>query len=326
MSAFRKRDPLKIGVTGIVVLVLSIVVALNFESLPLVGGKSYQANFSEAAGLQSGNEVRVAGVKVGEVSDVELEGDHVAVSFRVNDAWLGDNSTAAIKIKTLLGQKYLSLDPQGERELSSSDPIPVQRTMAPYDVIEAFSGLSNTVGKIDSKQLAESFRTMSDTFADTPDQVRGAVNGLSALSRTISSRDQQLQQLLKNTSNVSKTVADRNDEFEKLLADGNKLLQEVHSRRESIHQLLVGTQRLSAELSGLIDENSGQLRPALDQLDRVTKLLQRNQGNLDKSLQSFAPFTRMFSNVLGNGHWFDTYVCGLLPPAVGPINQEGCNP
>lgn len=326
MSAFRKRDPLKIGVTGIVVLVLSIVVALNFESLPLVGGKSHQANFSEAAGLQSGNEVRVAGVKVGEVSDVELEGDHVAVSFRVHDAWLGDNSTAAIKIKTLLGQKYLSLDPQGERELSSSDPIPVQRTMAPYDVIEAFSGLSNTVGKIDSKQLAESFRTMSDTFADTPDQVRGAVNGLSALSRTISSRDQQLQQLLKNTSNVSKTVADRNDEFEKLLADGNKLLQEVHSRRESIHQLLVGTQRLSAELSGLIDENSGQLRPALDQLDRVTKLLQRNQGNLDKSLQSFAPFTRMFANVLGNGHWFDTYVCGLLPPAVGPINQEGCNP
>lgn len=326
MSAFRKRDPLKIGVTGIVVLVLSIVVALNFESLPVVGGKSYQANFSEAAGLQSGNEVRVAGVKVGEVSDVELEGDHVAVSFRVHDAWLGDNSTAAIKIKTLLGQKYLSLDPQGEQELSSSDPIPMQRTMAPYDVIEAFSGLSNTVGKIDSKQLAESFRTMSDTFADTPDQVRGAVNGLSALSRTISSRDQQLQQLLKNTSNVSKTVADRNDEFEKLLADGNKLLQEVHSRRESIHQLLVGTQRLSAELSGLIDENSGQLRPALDQLDRVTKLLQRNQGNLDKSLQSFAPFTRMFANVLGNGHWFDTYVCGLLPPAVGPINQEGCNP
>lgn len=326
MSSFRKRDPLKIGATGIVVLVLSIVVALNFQSLPVVGGKGYQANFSEAAGLRSGNEVRVAGVKVGQVSDVELEGDHVAVSFRVNDAWIGDNSTAAIKIKTLLGQKYLSLDPQGEREMSTSDPIPMQRTMAPYDVIEAFSGLSDTVGDIDSKQLADSFNTMSQTFADTPGQVRGAVNGLSALSQTISSRDQQLQQLLKNTSNVSKTVADRNEEFEKLLSDGNQLLQEVHSRRESIHQLLVGTQRLSTELSGLIDENSGQLRPALEQLDRVTKLLQRNQGNLDKTLQSFAPFTRMFANVLGNGHWFDTYVCGLLPPAIGPINEEGCDP
>lgn len=326
MSSFRSRDPLKIGVVGIIALVLAFLLALNFESLPVIGGKSYQANFTEAAGLRSGNEVRVAGVKVGSVSDVGLEGDHVSVSFRVDDAWIGDNSTAAIKIKTLLGQKYLSLDPQGSRELASSQPIPVQRTMAPYDVIEAFSGLSNTVGKVDTEQLAQSFHTISDTFADTPEQVRGAVNGLSALSQTISSRDQQLQQLLKSTNGVSKTVADRNADFEKLLADGNKLLQEIRVRRDSIHQLLIGTQKLSTQLSGLVDDNSGQLGPTLAQLDRVTKMLQRNQGNLDHSLESFAPFTRMFANVLGNGRWFDTYICGLLPPAVGPINQEGCKP
>lgn len=324
MISFRKRDPVRIGVAGLLVLVLGFLLALNFDSLPLVGGTSYQANFTEAAGLQSGNEVRVAGVKVGQVSDVSLEGDHVAVSFRVHDAWLGDNSTAAIKIKTLLGQKYLSLDPRGEHEMSSSDPIPVQRTMAPYDVIQAFSGLSNTAGQIDSKQLADSFHVLSDTFANTPGEVHGAVNGLSALSKTISSRDQQLQQLLNNTSGVSKTVADRNDQFQKLLKDGNLLLQELRARREAIHQLLVGTQSLSTQLTGMIDENRAQLGPTLAQLDQVTKLLQQNQGNLDHSIRSFAPFTRVFANVLGNGRWFDTYICGLLPPAIGPINQEGC--
>ncbi len=129
-----------------------------------------------------------------------------------------------------------------------------------------------------------------------------------------------------NTAQVSKTIADRDGDFEKLLADGNLLLQEIRARRDSISGLLDGTRKLSAQLSGLVDDNAAQIGPTLQQLDRVTKMLQRNQDNLNRSLELFAPFTRLFSNVLGNGRWFDTYVCGLLPPAVGPINEKGCQP
>ncbi|TDD42802.1 MCE family protein [Saccharopolyspora elongata] len=326
MTAFSQRDPLKIGIAGLLALVLMFLLALNFERLPFIGGTTYTAQFTEAAGLRPDSEVRIAGVKVGTVSDVEIEGDHVLVSFRVGDAWLGDHTTAAIRIKTLLGQKYLALDPQGGEEMSPSEPIPLQRTVSPYDVIEAFSDLSTTVDKIDTGQLAESFRTLSNTFKGTPDEVSGALDGLSQLSRTISSRDEQLEHLLSNTSQVSKTIADRNADFEKLLADGNLLLQEIRARRDSISGLLDGTRTLSQQLSGLVDDNNAQIGPALQQLDRVTKMLQRNQDNLNRSLEMFAPFTRYFSNVLGNGRWFDTYICGLLPPAIGPINQKGCQP
>ncbi|MFI0468757.1 MCE family protein [Saccharopolyspora sp. 5N102] len=326
MTAFSQRDPLKIGIAGLLALVLMFLLALNFERLPFIGGTTYTAQFTEAAGLRPDSEVRIAGVKVGTVSDVEIEGDHVLVSFRVGDAWLGDHTTAAIRIKTLLGQKYLALDPQGGEEMSPSEPIPLQRTVSPYDVIEAFSDLSTTVDKIDTGQLAESFRTLSNTFKGTPDEVSGALDGLSQLSRTISSRDEQLEHLLSNTSQVSKTIVDRNADFEKLLADGNLLLQEIRARRDSISGLLDGTRTLSQQLSGLVDDNNAQIGPALQQLDRVTKMLQRNQDNLNRSLEMFAPFTRYFSNVLGNGRWFDTYICGLLPPAIGPINQKGCQP
>lgn len=326
MKSFQQRNPLTIGIAGIVVLVLMILLAMNFERLPLIGGTTYKAEFSESAGLKTDNEVRVAGVKVGSVTDVELTGDRVTVSFRVQDAWLGERTTAAIKVKTLLGQKYLALEPQGDTELAASETIPLKRTMAPYDVIEAFSGLSRTVDEIDTQQLAESFRVMSDTFSGTENEVRGALDGLSALSKTISSRDAELEKLLNNTNQVTKTVADRNAEFERLLSDGNKLLEELKQRRESIRSLLDGTKALSQQLSGLVDDNAAQIQPALAELDRVTNLLHRNQQNLDRSINSLAPFTRLFANVLGNGRWFDTYICGLLPPAVGPVNPEGCNP
>jgi len=326
MKSFQKRNPIPIALAGIAVIVLGMVAALNSKNLPLIGnGTTYSAEFSEAAGLVSDDEVRVAGVKVGTVSDVELSGSKVLVSFQVKDAWLGDRTTAAIKIKTLLGQKYLALDPVGQDSLDPSTPIPHERTAAPYDVLEAFRGLSGTVDEIDTQQLAESFDTLSQTFADTPDDVQGALSGLSRLSETIAGRDQQLADLLSNTRQISQTLVDRDAEVTKLLEDGNLLLAELARRKEAITTLLDGTRLLAAELNGLVDDNSGQLDPVLTQLDQLTSMLQRNQDSLSQGIEKFAPFIRVFTNTIGNGRWFDNYICGLVLPSVGPLNEEGCN-
>ncbi|MEU6641031.1 MCE family protein [Saccharomonospora sp. NPDC046836] len=326
MTSFSKRNPLPIAVVGLVVMLLGTLAALNSDDLPIIGGgTTYSADFSEAAGLETGDEVRIAGVKVGKVTDIELAGAVVRVSFKVSDAWLGDRTTAAIKIKTLLGQKYLALDPVGNTALDPSATIPRERTVAPYDVLEAFRGLSQTVDAIDTEQLAESFDVLSQTFADTPDDVRGALNGLSELSDTIASRDQQLSTLLANTRQVSQTLADRDAELTALLADGNLLLDELHRREEAITALLNGSRELTTQLQGLIDDNNDQLDPVLTQLDQLTSMLQRNQESLAEGIRRFAPFIRVFNNTIGNGRWFDNYICGLLLPSVGPLNEEGCN-
>lgn len=326
-----ERNPVTVGAVSLTVIALLMLAAFYSDDLPLIGGgTTYSAEFTEAAGLIPTNEVRVAGVKVGKVTEVELDGDKVKVSFKVKDAWVGDRTTATIRIKTLLGQKFLALDPQGSEPLNPGVPIPRERTLSPYDVQEAFNGLASTVGQIDTKQLADSFEVLSETFQGSAESVRGALDGLSALSKTISSRDEQLARLLANTNQITKTLADRNEQFENLLADGNLLLGELRKRRDAISALLTGTRELSRELSGLVADNSAQLRPALEQLERVTTMLQRNQDQLDRSLSLVGPFYRVFANTLGNGRWFDTYICGLLPPSVNlgavGFNEEGCLP
>ncbi|MEC3976484.1 MCE family protein [Amycolatopsis sp. H20-H5] len=325
MKSFQKRNPVPIALVGIVVIVLGLVAALNSEDLPVIGGgTTYSADFSEAAGLATDNDVRVAGVKVGKISDIQLDGDKVKVSFKVKDAWLGDKTSAAIKIKTLLGQKYLALDPQGQKTLDPSATIPRERTMAPYDVIDAFRGLSTTVDNIDTDQLAKSFDVISQTFANTPDDVKGALSGLSKLSDTIASRDSQLANLLANTREVSQTLVDRDAEVQKLLADGNLLLDEVSRRKQAISALLDGARTLSTQLQGLVDDNDKQLDPVLTQLDQLTSMLQRNQDSLALGIERFAPFIRVFTNTIGNGRWFDNYICGLVLPSIGPLNEPGC--
>ncbi|MEU4669062.1 MCE family protein [Amycolatopsis sp. NPDC023774] len=325
MKSFQKRNPVPIALVGLAVLVLGFVAALNSDDLPVIGGgTTYSAEFSEAAGLTTDNDVRIAGVKVGKVSEIKLDGASVKVSFKVKDAWLGDKTSAAIKIKTLLGQKYLSLDPQGVGTLNPGQPIPRDRTTSPYDVLDAFRGLSQTVDDINTDQLAKSFDTITQTFANTPEDVKGALSGLSKLSDTIASRDAQLSNLLANTREVSQTLVDRDAEVQKLITDGNQLLDEISKREQAITALLDGSKELATQLQGLVDDNDKQLDPVLTQLDQLTSMLQRNQDSLAQGIAKFAPFVRVFTNTIGTGHWFDNYICGLVAPSVGPINQEGC--
>ena len=325
MRSFRERSPGPIGVIGTVVLVGLAALVYFWPDLPGIGGTSYEAEFTEAAGLRPDDEVRVAGIKVGEVTGVELDSDHdsdrVLVSFRVEDTWIGDRTTAAIKIKTLLGRKFLALHPTGGREQDPDARIGLDRTVTPYDVTQAFEGLADTAGAIDTGQLAESFRTISDTFADSPAHVRSALDGLTALSRTISSRDDQLAELLGNTRQITSTLAGTNEEFDKLLDDGELLLTELSNRREAIHDLLTGTTDLARQLSGLVADNSAQLAPALAQLDTVTDVLIKYGDQLDRSLRLAGPYFRVVNNAAGSGHWIDTYVCGLVPD-----NREPCAP
>jgi phospholipid/cholesterol/gamma-HCH transport system substrate-binding protein len=317
------RNPVSTAIIGLLVIGLVVVLAFNGPAI-FGGGTTYQAEFREAAGLTAGDMVTVAGVEAGRVQDVELEGDHVLVTFKVTDAWVGDRTSASIQIRTLLGAKTLALDPQGDEDLDADGVIPLARTSSPFDVVEAFDGLSGTLDQIDTGQLAQSLNTLSDTFKDTPPEIRGALDGLSRLSTTIASRDEEIRKLLAGTHELAGVLADRNADVEKLLKDGNLLLDELQRRRDAISRLLDGTIALSEQLRGLVADNKDQLKPTLEQLDRVAALLQRNKDSLGAGIRDLAVFVRLFANATGNGEWFDNYICALLPPSVGPINHEGC--
>jgi phospholipid/cholesterol/gamma-HCH transport system substrate-binding protein len=317
---FRDRNPVIIGAVSLAVIALLVFLAFNAQSLPIIGGGTvYKAQFSEAAGLKADDPVRVAGVKVGKVESLALEHGAVTVAFRVSDAFVGDQSEAAIKIETVLGAKYLALVPRGSTPLDPQKPIPVARTASPYDVVEAFADLSKTVEQTDTTQLANSFEVLSQTFANTPEEVRTSLEGLARLSDTISSRDAQLGQLLSATRKVSQVLADRNGEFSQLIVDSNTLLTEVQRRRELIDSILKSTQQLSQQLSGLVADNRAALTPALQKLSVVTDVLSRNRTALAQTVNNLAPFVRVFTNTLGNGRWFDSFVDNLLPAVVGGV-------
>lgn len=327
MKKFQQRNPIGIALSGVAVIIAGVLAAVNADDLPVIGaGTTYQAEFTEAAGIKSGNEVRAAGIKVGKVKDVELNDKGVLVTFYVKDAWMGDQTRAGIKLKSLLGTKFLSVDPAGNKPLDPDTTIPLSHTSSPYDVLEAFRGLANTVGKIDTKRLAKAFDTISDTLHDTPNDMTGALRGLSRLSDTIAKRDNQLAKLLANTKDFSQTLADRDDQLVDLMKNGNVFLDALIKRKKAITDLFEGTKELTQQLNGVVDDNNKQLKPVLQDLDKVTTMLHNNEKGLNDTIKQFAPFARQATNMLGNGHWWDIYLCGLLLPNSAGLNDQGCDP
>jgi phospholipid/cholesterol/gamma-HCH transport system substrate-binding protein len=321
---FRERNPVIVGAVSLAVIAALVLAAFRAEDLPLIGGgDTYYAAFSEAGGLKANDEVRIAGVRVGKVKSVDLDGDHVRVEFLVDRGVdFGSTTAAAIKVKTLLGAMYLSLQPDGGGQLAEGSEIPMQRTSSPYDVVDAFSGLAERSERIDTDQLAQSLNTVAELTENTPEEFQAALRGVSDLSANIAARDEQLNTLLGNLRKVSGVLGDRRQDLVALMRDGDKLFRALVARRQAVSDLLDSTSELSVQLTGLVRDTRTDLKPALDHLDSVVDVLNKNQENLDNSLRLMAPFYRVFASTLGNGPWFDTYIQNL-PPAPNLLEGGG---
>src|SRR3954463_8821564 len=225
MKPFRERNPVIIGAVSLAVVALLVMAAFRAQDLPLIGGgDTYYAAFSESGGLKANDEVRIAGVRVGKVESVGLDGDHVKVTFRVDTkSAFGKETQAAIKVKTLLGAMYLALEPAGDGQLAEGSEIPVERTSSPYDVVDAFSGLAQTADQIDTDQLAESLTTLSDLTRNTPEEFKAALSGVSRLSSNIADKNERIHGLLDNLQRVSTVLNDRDDDIVDLMKQSDTL-------------------------------------------------------------------------------------------------------
>jgi phospholipid/cholesterol/gamma-HCH transport system substrate-binding protein len=312
----RARNSLVIGLVGTAVLVGALAAVILLPKVSLFSSnRSYAADFAQAAGLSGGDDVRVAGIPVGTVTSVKLDGDVIKVGFTVpKSTHLGSLTSASIEVATLLGTKYVELVPAGSGALSTSQPIPVSRTQVPFDLADVTNGLSATVGGLNIRQIRAALKTVSSTFSGTPSNTRQALKGLSGIAKVITDRQSQFQELLTSTQQVTKTLAAQRGSLDALFNDADQVLQTVKERRAIIHELLVDSATLGHELTRLVDHNSATLGPLLDRLHVVTQLLHQDDHVLARSVDLLAPASRGLANATGDGPYIDVNLPYLFLP------------
>ncbi|THJ08674.1 MCE family protein [Nocardioides sp.] len=318
MERFQDRNPVVVGAIALATMALLLVAGLRAGDLPLIGrGDTYYAEFAEAGGLKVNDPVHVVGVRVGKVTSIELDGAKVRVGFRFDtDLSFGTRSRAEIRVRTLLGAMSLDILPAGSKPMEDGGVIPLARTTAPFEIVEAFSQLAEKSKQIDADQLATSLTALADLTRNTPKEFRAALDGVSRLSTVMASRDKEVNRLLRNLGRVSHVLDARDEEIVTLMDDADTLFNALLLRKEVVHRILVATTALSKELTQLIRKSRVDLGPALEQLDYVMKVLMKNEDNLESTVRLLAPFTRVFASVTGNGPWLDGYIYNM-PPVPG---------
>ncbi|HEX3707125.1 MAG TPA: MCE family protein [Mycobacteriales bacterium] len=329
-TPMRSRSRVVVGLVGTVtmVAVLAAVVLLPKVSV-FSSDRSYSADFAQAAGLSSGDDVRVAGIPEGTVTGVHLDHAVIRVDFTLpKSVQLGDATSASIEVATLLGTKYVELTPAGQGRLSTSTPIPIVRTKVPFDLADVTNGLSATVSGLDIPTLRTALRTVSQTFAHTPTVTRKVLKGLAGISRVVVARQGQLQDLLASTRTVTATLASQRHSLDALFEDADQILATLRARRVVIHELLVDSSKLGQELTRLVTHNAATLGPLLDRLHVVTTLLRKDDHVLGHAVDLLAPASRGLANATGDGPYININLPYLLIPdnvLCGFSVAKGCH-
>jgi phospholipid/cholesterol/gamma-HCH transport system substrate-binding protein len=313
MKTFAERNQIIIGLLGVAITLGVVLAALNYGKLPFVNSnRQYSAYFAEAGGLLAGAPVQVSGFKAGKVNTIDLDGARVLVTFEVDKhIRLGDRTEAAIKTKSILGAKILELTPRGDGR--QSGPIPLDRTTSPYQLPDALGDLTTTISGLDTNRLSDSWRVLSDEFADIPTALKGSLQGVARFSETVDARDGQLRALLTDANKVTAVLAERSDSIVTMLTDSNALLTDLTSQSRALDEISGNIAAMGRQIDGLITENRQTLKPALDKLNQLLAIVEHRKERIAQAIKGFNQYALSQGESMSSGPFFKFYIANLLP-------------
>ena len=306
----RRRRPLEsynktwLGV-GAIAVVAVLIGSLLTVKVANVGYTHYTARFLQAAALQPGNPITVAGIPVGEVTSMKLAGDHVEAGLKVrNDVALGEDSRATIKITTILGSRYLALYPKGPGSLPDNT-FEVTHTEVPYDLQEALTDVTTTYEQVDSDKFAQTLSILGHQLEGLPAMVPQALENTHTLSTIIADRRDQLGSLLETTELVSNTLRRQQSSIGSLINQGNDLIGEFVTRRASFHAMMASLTNLIETLGGIVIDDRPELEKLLVNLRELSDMLGQHDDLLRNALQAGPVALRGLANITGTGNAVD---------------------
>lgn len=294
-------------------------------------GYTMSGEFSDAAGLKNGQDVRVAGVKSGRVTSVTPDFKHgkVIVTWHIDAGIdLGPKTRAEIQTTTLLGGRYLRLSGPVSKPYMADVPeskrrIPLTRTSVPFTVPEALEGAQNIVGKLDEKSIDKLLTEVNKIKSPGAAKLNRVLTNIQDVSRMLNDSYPQIQKLIESSKTITGTLAGKDEQLREIINSSQVLLQTLVRRRNELAATIGQGNRTVRTLSNVISKNQKQLDALLDNLHLLTTRLAPNMDALNTDFSLLGPTFQQVANLKGNGNWIEGVLTGLGPlQPPGPISTR----
>ena len=332
MRTLEGSNRIRNGLAGIVIVLLVIGVGQSFASVPMLfATPTYYGEFKDSAGINPGDKVRIAGMDVGLVRSLKIDGDKVEVGFGLGGHQIGTDSHLGIRTETILGKRVLEIEPRGSKILRPDGVLPVGQTTTPYQIYDAVFDFTKAAQGWDIDTVKRSLNVLSETVDQTYPHLSAALDGVARFSDTIGKRDDQITALLANANKVAGVLGNRSEQINELFVNAQTLLAEVNERNYAVSQLLERVGSFSDQVKGLIDDNPN-LNHVLEQLRVVSDILVERKFDLADSLATLSKFTASLGEAVASGPYFKVMLANLAPywllqPFVdAAFKKRGINP
>jgi len=248
--------------------------------------------------------------------------EKVIAVFDVKDAKLGRSTRASVEVKSLLGEKFLNIKPEGSGQLDAGATIPLSRTDVTVDIVGTLGQLTTQVEETNKENLTTALNSLAEVIDSAAPEVQSSFSGLSRLSTTIATRDEEIEKLLLRSRNVTQLLDERKGDLVNLMKQANLIFQELQARKETIHTLLINANQLAVQLEGVVADNRKQLKPTLDKLENVLTFLQAREDQIETLMRNYGPYVNILGNIIGSGPWFDAYVPNITGVFTGEFTPS----
>jgi phospholipid/cholesterol/gamma-HCH transport system substrate-binding protein len=318
MSLLDKRtasDAVKLMIFIVVTTVATSLLVFLIGNVSFSETKEYKAVFSDATGVVKGDDVRIAGVKVGTVEDIAIhDEDKALVTFTVDsDSQVTAGTNAAIRYRNLVGQRYIALT-QGVGSpsiLREGSTIPLARTQAALDLTVLFNGFKPLFEALSPEDVNKLSYELITVFQGEGGTLESLLAHTASVTSTLASRDQIIGDLIENLNKVMVTIGDRDDELSELLIRLREFVSGLSQDREAILGSLESISDLAVETSGLVTGIRKPLAKDVSELRELTGTLDRNKAELDRAIQVLPIKLNKVGRTAIYGSWFNFYLCNF---------------
>jgi phospholipid/cholesterol/gamma-HCH transport system substrate-binding protein len=316
MSILDKKtrgDFVKLVIFIVVTTMSTGVLVVLIGNLSFMTTRPYKAVFSDATGVVKGDDIRIAGVKVGSVKDVEIvDRNRALVSFNVAESSIvTKSSTATIRYRNLVGQRYISLT-QGVGDLDrmpKDSTIPMDRTQPALDLTVLFNGFKPLFAALSPADINKLSAEVISVFQGEGGNLNALLQSTASLTNTLADRDQVIGDLITNLNDILATLAGRDKELSGLIIEFKNFMSGLAQDRDAILGSLESVSSLANETSDLVVGIRPSFVRDVKGLRQVAGNLNKGRAEIDRALQVLPVKLKKIGRTAINGSFFNFYLC-----------------
>jgi phospholipid/cholesterol/gamma-HCH transport system substrate-binding protein len=324
-------DLTKLLIFMLVTTVATGVLVATIGNLSFSKHATYKAVFADATGVNKGDDIRVAGVKVGTVKSVAIaDRTRALITFSVDESTVVSEAThAPIMSRNLVGLRYCALtqDVGSSTKLADGDTIPISKTTPALDLTVLFNGFKPLFQALSPADINQLSYEIVQVFQGEGGTLESLLAHTASVTSTLADRDQVISDLVDNLSEVLDHVADRDQQLNQLITTFRQFVGGLNSDSDAILGSLDQISQLSVQTASLVKGIRSPLVDDIANLRKLTANIQRNGGELDRALQVLPIKLEKVGRTAIYGSWFNFYLCQFqgkiqLPGITVPVQYN----